>query len=129
MALVCFASLGCGHKKTEVEISGKATMNGEPIDFGLVQFVTDNSEGGGNIQDGAYTAKVPRGELTVRVRAYRWTGPEPEVKEPKPGEAPAPPPQRPRQSISPESMWLKPSYTITVEKAGVYDLEFTSSEK
>ena len=85
-------AVGCAPKKKEVEIEGTATVDGTPIDLGIVQFFNDKSEGGGNVQDGRYTAKVPTGELTVRIRGYQYTGPMPEVPEPAPGAPPSAPP-------------------------------------
>ena len=131
-ALLCAASLafltGGGDGKNEVEINGAATLDGAPIDLGIVQFTNGTAEGGGNVQDGSYTAKVPPGELTVRVRGYRYTGPEPEIPEPQPGVPPSAPPQRPREPMTPESMWQNPTFKITVKKGGTYDLNFVSEE-
>lgn len=131
-ALCCAAALafltGCGGGKKEVEIKGAATLDGEPIDLGIVQFTNGTAEGGGNVQEGSYSAKVPPGELTVRVRGYRYTGPEPEIPEPQPGAPPTTPPQRPREPMTPESMWQNPTFKITVEKSGTYDLNFVSEE-
>ena len=129
VALICAVSTGCGAKKKEVEISGAATIDGTPIDLGIVQFFTESSEGGGNVQEGQYTAKVPTGELTVRIRGYQYTGPMPDVPEPAPGAPPSAPPQRPRKPITDENMWQNPTFKITVNKAGTYDLNFTSDNK
>ncbi|MCF0234075.1 MAG: hypothetical protein HUK22_03750 [Thermoguttaceae bacterium] len=116
---------GCGGpKKKEVEISGVATIDGEPIDFGIAQFFTSAAEGGGSIRDGKYAAKVPTGELTVRVRGYRWTGPEPKYVEPEPGAPPAAPPARPREECTARALWENPEVKITVKKGGVFDLNF-----
>ena len=52
-------AVGCAPKKKEVEIEGTATIDGTPIDLGIVQFFNDKSEGGGNVQEGRYTAKAP----------------------------------------------------------------------
>ena len=121
-------AVGCAPKKKEVEIEGTATIDGTPIDLGIVQFFNDKSEGGGNVQEGRYTAKVPTGELTVRISGYQYTGPMPEVPEPAPGAPPSAPPQRPRKAITPEDMWQKPTMKITVNKGGTYDLEFKSEK-
>ncbi|MDD3589963.1 MAG: hypothetical protein PHO46_06800 [Thermoguttaceae bacterium] len=129
VALVCAVSTGCGsNKKKEVEISGAATIDGVPIDHGLVQFFNEATEGGGVIQDGQYTGRVPTGELTVRVRGYQYTGPMPEVPEPSPNAPPSAPPERPRKPITSEDLWLNPTFKITIDKGGTYDLNFTSSE-
>lgn len=126
VALLAASALfvGCGPKKSEVSISGVATIDGEPIDLGVVQFSTGTAEGGGNVQDGRYTANVPPGELTVRIRGYRYTGPEPEIAEPEPGAPPSVPPQRPREECTPRSLWENPTMKITVDKKGEYDLNF-----
>ena len=95
---------------------------------GTVGVVFDGQDRGGNVQDGRYTAKVPTGELTVRISGYQYTGPMPEVPEPAPGAPPSAPPQRPRKAITPEDMWQKPTMKITVNKGGTYDLEFKSEK-
>lgn len=100
------------------------TIDGEPIDLGIIQFSNGVAEGGGNVQEGKYTAKVPTGELTVRIRAYRYTGPMPKIVEPKPGDLPPMPPQRPRKECSDRPLWENPTMKVTVEKKGVYDLSF-----
>ncbi|MGL6195736.1 MAG: hypothetical protein ACRC2T_13050, partial [Thermoguttaceae bacterium] len=58
LAISVFCFVGCGSKKKEVQVSGKITYNGTPIDTGVIQFEpTDKNgfEGGGNIEDGKYT--------------------------------------------------------------------------
>ena len=71
---------GCGESSNEVEVSGKITIDGEPVPRGSISFVSADGEapaGGGVIQDGTYTAKVPPGEKVVLVLGNKLVGEEP----------------------------------------------------
>ena len=85
MALVMtVVACGCAEKGSEVTVSGKVTIDGEPIPTGTVTFVAaegDTPTGGGVIKDGAYTARVPPGEKIVLVLGNRLVGQEPEYKD------------------------------------------------
>ncbi len=85
VALVAtLTTFGCAEKKDEVTVSGKITIDGEPIPLGTVTFVaTDGGTptGGGAIKDGEYTASVPLGEKTVLVIGNRPAGQEPEYQD------------------------------------------------
>jgi hypothetical protein len=75
--LLLFSFSGCGNRQKLVEITGTITINGESIDKGVIQFVPVNGvgqEGGGAIQKGKFTAKVPPGEKIVRVDGSKVTG-------------------------------------------------------
>ena len=83
----CFALLtlvvasGCGEKKNEVQVSGKVTIDGEPIENGVITFIAADGvtpPGGGAIKDGTYTAMVPPGEKIVTVMGNKLVGQEPE---------------------------------------------------
>ena len=50
-------AVGCAPKKKEVEIEGTATIDGTPIDLGIVQFFNDKSEGAGTSRKGAIPPK------------------------------------------------------------------------
>lgn len=85
LLILCLLS-GCGKIKT-VEISGKITLDGEPIEIGMIQFVptaqSGGREGGGRIREGKYTATVSLGENIVKVLGSEGTGemyrPDPEL--------------------------------------------------
>lgn len=77
-------AFGCAEKKREVTVTGKITIDGEPIPMGTITFVAadgDTPTGGGVIKDGEYTASVPPGEKTVLVVGNRSAGQEPEYQD------------------------------------------------
>lgn len=85
LALVALTiSTGCGKKTDELEVSGKVTIDGEPIETGTINFVAADGvapTGGGVIKDGVYTAKVLPGEKKVLVLGNKLVGQEPEYKD------------------------------------------------
>ena len=63
----------------EVEVSGSATIDGEPIPNGSITFLAADGKtpaGGGGIKDGKYTARVPPGEKIVLVQGNKLVGQE-----------------------------------------------------
>jgi hypothetical protein len=72
---------GCGADGVGgVPVSGKITIDGEPIPHGTITFVAADGgtpTGGGVIKDGAYTAKVPPGKKIVLVLGNKLVGKEP----------------------------------------------------
>ena len=79
LTLAC--STGCAEKKNEVTVSGKVTIDGEPIEMGKISFIAADGAtptGGGVIKDGAYVATVAPGEKTVLVQGNKLIGQEPE---------------------------------------------------
>jgi len=75
--VLVIASGGCGQRDPHVSVSGLVTVNGEPIEEGMIQFVPVDgrtAEGGGRIQDGRFDAKVPPGEKIVRIQGTKVTG-------------------------------------------------------
>ncbi|WP_207397062.1 hypothetical protein [Bremerella alba] len=73
--------LGCspGNKSGEVEVSGTATIDGEPIPAGSISFVaTDKSAptGGGVIKDGQFTGFTMPGTKKVLVVGSKVVGKE-----------------------------------------------------
>jgi hypothetical protein len=83
--LLSVAALGgCSDDgKDEVEVSGRVTMDGEPVPQGTITFLSlDGSTptGGGVITDGSYTAKVPVGAKKVTVLGNKIIGTEPSLK-------------------------------------------------
>ena len=71
--------LGCGTSSEEgVNISGKITINGQPVELGHIQFIPDNQAGNvvsAEIKNGQYAAEnVPIGPLRVLVAANKSTG-------------------------------------------------------
>lgn len=71
---------GCGESVTEITVSGKVTVDGEPIPTGAINFVDPAGiipTGGGVIKDGSYTAQVQPGEKVVMVLGNKLIGQEP----------------------------------------------------
>jgi hypothetical protein len=63
---------GCGSKG--YPISGKVTLDGEPIADGLIVFAPKSGsgpEGSGKIVNGQYSANVPSGECKVQITASK----------------------------------------------------------
>lgn len=85
LSLLAVLAAGCGPKGTDtVKVSGKVTMEGEPISMGTISFVAadgNTPSGGGVIKDGAYTAQVPPGEKVVLVIGNKHVGQEREFED------------------------------------------------
>ena len=65
--LACLA-LGCGHRHGQV--SGTVTVDGMPLDYGIINFVAKDGAASAPILDGAYEASgVPLGAVQIAVRA------------------------------------------------------------
>ncbi|WP_166831475.1 S24/S26 family peptidase [Thalassoroseus pseudoceratinae] len=78
--MVTVALSGCGDKSENVQITGKISIDGEPIPKGTISFVSADGEtptGGGVIKDGSYTALVPPGDKVVLVLGNKVVGKEP----------------------------------------------------
>lgn len=79
--LLLVAAGGCGADRVGgVPVSGKITIDGQPIPHGSITFVAADGgtpTGGGVIKDGAYTATVPPGKKIVLVVGSKLVGKEP----------------------------------------------------
>lgn len=68
---------GCSENK--VEVSGRVTFDGQPIDHGTIRFASDDGQGptaGATIKGGRYQTEVTIGPKTVQIDGYRQTGEE-----------------------------------------------------
>ena len=77
LVAVCLLATGCGPKKNEVTISGKVTVEGDPIDTGSIMFTAADGGtyvAGGVIEDGQYKASVPPGDKIVQIRGLKKIG-------------------------------------------------------
>ncbi|WP_435016479.1 hypothetical protein TA3x_004045 [Tundrisphaera sp. TA3] len=102
---VCLALAGCttdesGDSLDREAVSGKVTLDGQPLDSAVIQFIsTDpNSQGGtsGPIKAGAYEFGTDRGPVAGSYKVA-ISSVEPTVEEaepPPPGEVPKPKPDR-----------------------------------
>lgn len=79
--------LGCssGSSVHQVDVTGKVTIDGEPVPRGTITFVAEDGQtptGGGIIEEGNYIAKVPPGDKIVMVLGNKLVGQEPEFDTP-----------------------------------------------
>ena len=82
LALILGFTTGCGSKDLKtVTVSGKVTVDGEPIETGAILFTPIDGKtatGGGAIINGAYKAEVPPGaKFKVLVTGGKFAGKEP----------------------------------------------------
>lgn len=71
------AGCGGGGKSGEVEVRGRVTVDGEPLEQGSVTFLavdSDGAVGGGVVKDGEYVASVTPGEKIVMVIGSKKIG-------------------------------------------------------
>lgn len=74
---VCLFAAGCGQKPKQVAISGKVTVEGEPIDTGFIMFTAADGAtfvAGGPIENGEYKVRVPPGDKIVQIRGLKKVG-------------------------------------------------------
>lgn len=118
---------GCGKKTNEVEVSGKVTIDGEPIENGMITFVSTDGAippGGGAIKDGVYTAKVPPGEKIVMVLGNKLVGQEPEYED-----VPDSPMRDKYETVTPEAYNAKHLSPLTASISGPQEgLDFDLSK-
>ena len=76
--IVVLMVAGCNTGPNYSAVKGRVTVDGKPIESGLVEFepVDRNSQSpkGGVITNGDYSAEVPPGEMKVKITAMRSTG-------------------------------------------------------
>jgi len=84
LAILSFACIyGCGKPTVHtVEVKGKVTLDGKPLESGSIKFIAANGEtpsGGGFITNGgSYVAQVPPGKKKVLVISHKVVGQVPE---------------------------------------------------
>jgi hypothetical protein len=78
LAIGCFVGCGGGEKsRPTVEIKGKVTLDGTPIEKGFISFESQGGQGSvqaAPIESGAYVAKVEPGMKRVRITAPKVVG-------------------------------------------------------
>jgi len=79
-AACCMAAMwlsGCAKQSTEIQVGGKVTFHGEPIEKGVISFLTEDGRAClvvAKIQDGRYAAKLPPGPALVRISSPKEVG-------------------------------------------------------
>jgi len=80
-ALLCFGILGgnagCGPPDDQGTVTGTVTFDGAPLAEGAVRFVpvaADAPTSGATVAEGAFTAKVPFGQMRVEITAAKVVG-------------------------------------------------------
>lgn len=78
--------LGCGGDGF-MDITGKVTLDGKPLERGRIEFTPSSDSGGGPIEaadiiDGAYQARPMSGKKTVRISGGKLIGQHPFSPEP-----------------------------------------------
>lgn len=100
LSLALLAGLACGPRHGDV--SGHVTVDGMPLDYGIVNFVTDGAASSAPVVDGMFAAGgVPLGTVRIAVRAL----PRPVVAEPAAANA-RPYAPLPDRYLSPEASGL-----------------------
>src|SRR4051794_23859920 len=68
-------AVGCSGGK-EAVVQGKVTLDGVPVQKGTIRFVSTGkaAPGGGEINAGQYSVKVPVGEVKVEITAPQVVG-------------------------------------------------------
>ena len=74
------ACAGCGQQAKKGAVSGKVTLDGQPLATGLIRFMP--SDGGtatadGQIKDGEFNVSVPPGEKRISISAQKVVGKKP----------------------------------------------------
>jgi hypothetical protein len=76
---------GCDSKSSLIPVKGKVTYQGVPLEKGLVHFEAIDGKSpsakGGIIENGAYSAHVPAGELRVKITSDKVVGKRPMYKD------------------------------------------------
>ncbi|MBX9680945.1 MAG: hypothetical protein K2X38_19490 [Gemmataceae bacterium] len=76
---LCFSTFltGCNDGLPRASISGKVTLDGKPLEQGLIAFAPldgKSGTGGGPIEKGVYKAEVPLGSFRVTISGTKTTG-------------------------------------------------------
>jgi hypothetical protein len=127
--------IGCAKKRQEITITGTVSVEGKPVDGGIIQFLpTDNNsfEGGGIIDKGKFTAIIPYGDFYVRFRGNEYLkkdadgNPLGEKDEVVGGVRTYTPP--PSRQMIPDRYWFNSEVKITV-KTGKEPFDFNLESK
>ena len=77
VVLVAVSMIGCSSKTSQSSVSGKVTLDGQPLANGLIDFVAvdrNSPTAQAAVTDGQFAAVVPPGEKRVEIRATKVTG-------------------------------------------------------
>lgn len=77
LALSLLAASGCG---SEAKVSGKVTLDGQPLESGTIMFVPADGKGqpqSGEIKNGQYSVNVEPGSKIVQITSSKVVGQKP----------------------------------------------------
>lgn len=76
--LLLLSIVGCSSGRTDlVEVTGKVTLDGQPIDKGKITFEATDGKGGvegGSIENGEYSVKTTLGSKAVKINSPKVVG-------------------------------------------------------
>ena len=77
LCLCCLTSCGPGNSVVTTSVTGQVTLDGVPLESGLIQFIPTDGRGAvaaAEIRQGTYTATVPFGSKRVEVTSPKVIG-------------------------------------------------------
>lgn len=77
VTMFCASLLGCAGNANEGTVSGRITLDGEPLKVGTITLVPADGRtatAGGTVADGEYEVKAPIGDKRVQISAPKITG-------------------------------------------------------
>ncbi len=78
LSLLLFISLGCGSGRSDlVEVTGKVTLDGQPVEKGKITLEATDGKGGvdgGSIENGEYSVMTTLGSKAVKINSPKVVG-------------------------------------------------------
>jgi hypothetical protein len=77
LVAACLLATGCGRTSQDVTISGKVSVEGEPVETGSIMFTPSDgatSVAGGVVANGQYKVSIPPGKKIVQIRGMKKAG-------------------------------------------------------
>lgn len=78
LSLLLLISLGCGSGRSDlVEVTGKVTLDGQPVEKGKITFEATDGKGGvegGSIESGKYSVMTTPGSKAVKINSPKVVG-------------------------------------------------------
>ncbi|QDU76590.1 hypothetical protein Pan97_36420 [Bremerella volcania] len=78
LSLLLLITAGCGSGRSDlVEVTGKVTLDGQPVNKGKITFEATDGKGGvegGSIENGEYSVKTTLGSKAVKINSPKVVG-------------------------------------------------------